>query len=60
MADRKEYFQKYYQEHKEQYARNQREWRKRNPDKVKQTNHEQYIKRKEKKEQEQSRDEALR
>ena len=47
MTDRSEYYKKYYQEHKEIYAARAREWRSKNPDKVKEANHKQYLKRKE-------------
>ena len=47
MFDKKEYNRAYYKAHKaEQLARN-REWRSKNPDKVKEANHKQYLKRKE-------------
>ena len=45
-SDRKEYLRKYYQTHKERYRENCREWRKANPDKVKENNHRQYERRK--------------
>ena len=47
MFDRKEYYKRYYQEHKTEYAERGRKWREQNPDKVKESAHKQYLKRKE-------------
>lgn len=47
MADRKEYMKAYYQAHKAEHAEWCRKWRADNPEKVKAINHEQYLKRKE-------------
>lgn len=40
----------YYQTHRPEYAEYRRKWREKNPDKVKRSNHEQYLKRKSRKE----------
>lgn len=49
--ERKAYLKRYYQAHKEELREKNtvrmREWRKNNPDKVKESNHRQYLKRKE-------------
>ncbi len=47
MTDRKEYKKRYYQEHKELLKARSREWRQKNPDRVKQYNQEYYQKHKE-------------
>ena len=46
MTDRKEYLKRYRETHKAERAAYAREWRERNPDKVKEANHKQYLKRK--------------
>lgn len=46
ITDRKEYLRNYYQTHKEKYRETARRWRKNNPEKVKETNHIQYERRK--------------
>ena len=50
MIDKKEYTRRYYQAHKEEQLARNREWRKKNPDKVSEANHKQYMKRKARKE----------
>lgn len=47
MTDRTEYYKKYYQEHKELLKARSKEWREKNPDKVKKYNQEYYQKHKE-------------
>lgn len=51
-TDRKEYLRQYYQDHKETYRETARRWRQRNPEKVKEINRQQYLKRKARKENE--------
>ena len=50
MFNRTEYNKAYYLEHKEENAARSRKWRANNPDKVKAANHQQYLKRKARKE----------
>lgn len=45
-ARKKEYMRQYYQTHKERFRENCRAWRKANPDKVRESNHIQYERRK--------------
>ena len=45
-TDQKEYKRQYYQEHKERYREVSRAWKKANPDKVREINHRQYLRRK--------------
>ena len=45
-AHKKEYMRQYYQTHKERFRENCRAWRKANPDKVRESNHQQYLRRK--------------
>lgn len=43
---RKEYLRNYYQAHKEKYRETARRWRQNNPEKVKEVNRQQYLRRK--------------
>jgi len=53
MSDnRKEYLKAYYQSHKKRYAETAKAWRAKNPDKVSEYNHRQYLRRKAEKENE--------
>ncbi len=51
MTDRKEYYKRYYQEHKAERKSRIREWREKNKDKVSEYNHISYLRQKEKKDQ---------
>ena len=44
--DKKSYNSQYYQSHKAKRAEDARRWRQNNPDKVREANHKQYLKRK--------------
>lgn len=47
MFDKSAYNRDYYQKHKAQRAEDARQWRAKNPEKVSEANHKQYLKRKE-------------
>lgn len=46
MFDRKEYMKKWRAEHKEEHKESNRKWREKNPDKIQEYNHRQYLRRK--------------
>jgi len=50
--ERKAQMRKYYAEHKEEYAERLKKWATENPDKIREYNHKQYLKRKARKEEE--------
>jgi len=50
MFDKKAYMKEYQQKNREKTNERVRRWRERNPEKVKESNHQQYLKRKAKKE----------
>lgn len=55
MFDRKEYMKRYRAEHRAEHNATMRKWRADHPDRVKEQNHEQYLKRKAAKEAERER-----